>query len=155
MLGVLYGFLFGGMLDGGLIGGYLSKRFSGRELLVLAIALSGISLGAFGLSKNAGVDAVITGLFGVFQRIMNTAFDTLSIQTVDQPTLGRVFSLVSGVSRAAMPLGIALARLSLAEWPMVSPTIIGMGLVMLFSVVGLVGVTPRKDLNFKINSDVR
>jgi len=152
VLGILYGFLFGGMLAGGLIGGYLSKRLSGRHLFVLAIALSGISLGTFGLSRNAGVDAALTGLFGVFQGAMNTAFDILLIQTVDQATLGRVFSLLAGVSRAAMPLGIALAGLSLAKWPMVSPTIMGMGLVMLFSVIGLLGVTPRKDLKFKVNS---
>lgn len=97
---------------GNIIGGILLSTWGGFKNRIHTVGIGCIVCGVFsillGIPFNFAIYLIWMGLIGVTMPMINTPFITLFQEKVDADKQGRVFSLVSIISSAIMPLAMIL-----------------------------------------------
>lgn len=104
--------IFGlGAILGGLLAPLLVRRFGKGIMVFLGLLAEGLSLSVYAVVSHIGVSMLIMFGLGIVVSIVVVAFYSILQTVVEEPFLGRVFSIVKQSENIAIVLAMAMAAL--------------------------------------------
>lgn len=104
--------IFGlGAILGGLLAPLLVRRFGKGVMVFLGLLTEGLSLSVYALVSHIGVSMLIMFVLGVVVSIVVVSFYSILQTVVEEPFLGRVFSIVKQGENLAVVLAMVIAVL--------------------------------------------
>lgn len=104
--------IFGlGAILGGLLAPLLLRRFGKGVLVFLGLLTEGISLTVYAVVSHVGVSMLIMFVLGIVVSIVVVTFYSILQTVVEEPFLGRVFSIVKQSENMAVVLAMVIAML--------------------------------------------
>jgi MFS family permease len=100
-----------GAILGGLLAPLLVRRFGRGFMVFLGLLIEGLSLSLYALVSDIGISSLIMFWLGIVVSIVVVAFYSILQTVVDEPFLGRVFSIVKQSENVAVMLAAAMAVL--------------------------------------------
>lgn len=104
--------IFGlGAILGGLLAPLLVRRFGKGVMVFLGLLTEGVSLSVYAVVSHVGVSMLIMFVLGVVVSIVVVSFYSILQTAVEEPFLGRVFSIVKQGENLAVVLAMVIAVL--------------------------------------------
>lgn len=120
-----------GMLVGGLILGIWGGTKKKIHTLILGIFMLGISIFISGMLPSSGfvIFAIMSAVMGISASFANVIFNTILQTNIEKEKLGRVFSIIMGISVLAAPLGMLISgpvaeKFGITSWFIIAGIII-------------------------------
>jgi DHA3 family macrolide efflux protein-like MFS transporter len=104
--------IFGlGAILGGLLAPFLVRRFGKGVMVFLGLLTEGLSLSVYAVVSHIGVSMLIMFVLGIVVSIVVVSFYSILQTVVEEPFLGRVFSIVKQGENLAVVLAMVIAVL--------------------------------------------
>jgi len=104
--------IFGlGAILGGLLAPLLVRRFGKGVMVFLGLLAEGLSLSVYAVVSHIGVSMLIMFVLGIVVSIVVVSFYSILQTVVEEPFLGRVFSIVKQSENLAVVLAMVIAVL--------------------------------------------
>lgn len=100
-----------GAILGGLLAPLLVRRFGKGVMVFLGLLTEGLSLSLYALVSHIGVSMLIMFVLGIVVSIVVVTFYSILQTVVEEPFLGRVFSIVKQSENLAVVLAMVIAVL--------------------------------------------
>lgn len=111
LVGWQIGIFGSGAIVGGLLAPPLMRRFGKGAMVFLGLLTEGLSLSVYAVVSQVGVSMLIMFVLGVVVSIVVVSFYSILQTVVEEPFLGRVFSIVKQGENLAVVLAMLMAVL--------------------------------------------
>lgn len=111
LVGWQIGIFGAGAILGGLLAPPLVRRFGKGAIVFLGLLTEGLSLSVYAVASHVGVSMLIMFVLGIVVSIVVVSFYSILQTVVEEPFMGRVFSIVKQGENLAVVLAMLMAVL--------------------------------------------